>query len=210
MIKMVFRKNNIPWNKDKKYNLISKLRKDKSFEEIFGVEKAKQMREKISKRNKGKHFSPRTEFKKRHVPWNKGKSGYNLKFTKNEIIKRSERLKLLNINPEFKAKAIKGRLKRPTKLEKQFINLIQKYNLPYKYVGDGSFMIERKNPDFININGEKIAIEVYAEIFKKFSFVNIEKWKEDRQEIFSQYGWKLFFFNEKELKNEKEVIMKLR
>ena len=92
--------------------------------------------------------------------------------------------------------------RRPTGLEQKMINIIEKLNLPYKYVGDGNFFIENKNPDFINVNGEKIAFEVYAEIFKLRSFHDIDKWKKERQETFAKYGWTIEFFNEKEVTEE--------
>ena len=54
----------------------------------------------------------------------------------------------------------------PSRLETKTINIIKKLKLPYKFVGNGKFFIERKNPDFININGEKIAIEVFYRGYK--------------------------------------------
>lgn len=95
-------------------------------------------------------------------------------------------------------------------LELKFQKIIDKHQLPYKYVGNGQFFIERKNPDFININGEKKAIEVYAKVHKeKIRGVNIEEWKRDRQEIFSKYGWQILFFDEVQL-NEQNVLSKLK
>jgi len=38
--------------------------------------------------------------------------------------------------------------------------LIIKHNLPYRYTGDGKFWIHNINPDFVDINGAKRAIEV--------------------------------------------------
>lgn len=94
-------------------------------------------------------------------------------------------------------------------LELKFQNIIDKYQLPYRYVGNGQFLIERKNPDFININGEKKAVEVYARRHKeKLRNLSIEKWKKERQDIFTRYGWKLIFFDEVEL-NEKNVLLTL-
>ena len=42
---------------------------------------------------------------------------------------------------------------------KIIIDLINKYNLPYKYTGNGKFILGGKNPDFVNVNGEKICEE---------------------------------------------------
>ena len=93
---------------------------------------------------------------------------------------------------------IKNSLRRraPSSLEVKFQAIIDKLQLPYRYVGNGDFLIERKNPDFININGEKIAIEVYAKIFKLKHAESIEQWKYDRQNVFRQYGWEIIFFDE--------------
>ena len=75
--------------------------------------------------------------------------------------------------------------------------------MPYKYVGNGKFFIERKNPDFININGEKVAIEVYARKHKeKMRNMNIDQWKRERQEVFAKYGWEIVFFDETQVKEE--------
>jgi len=95
-------------------------------------------------------------------------------------------------------------------LESKFQGIVDKHQLPYKYVGNGQFFIEKKNPDFINVNGEKKAVEVYARIHKeKLRGIKIEEWKKDRQEIFAKYGWEIVFFDEVEL-NEKNVLSVLK
>lgn len=100
--------------------------------------------------------------------------------------------------PEVIKKSLR---RRPmSSLEIKFQGIIDKNELPYKYVGNGDFFIERKNPDFININGEKKAIEVYARRHKeKLREISIEEWKKQRQELFAKYGWEIIFFNEVEL-----------
>lgn len=85
-------------------------------------------------------------------------------------------------------------------LEKKFEEICNKNNLPYKFVGNGDFFIENKCPDFININGEKIAIEVYYSRYKKtIKDKNIDEWKKEREETFTNYGWKILFFDETEV-----------
>ena len=113
-------------------------------------------------------------------------------------------------NPEYREKVIKNTLKslfiRPTSLEKRMINIIQKYNLPYKYTGDGSFLIGWKNPDFINTNGKKICVEVrpkcMCHIWNKCSPNEYEK---KQKEHYSKYGWKCIVVWEEEL-NEKNIV----
>lgn len=83
--------------------------------------------------------------------------------------------------------------------------IIDKNGLPYKFVGNGEFFIERKNPDFVNINGQKIAIEVYYKRHKEIFRGNVDEWKSERSKIFNKYGWKLLFFDETQI-NENYVL----
>lgn len=89
-------------------------------------------------------------------------------------------------------------------LERKMLQIIEENNLPYKFVGDGKFFIEHLCPDFINCNGEKIAIEVFYRKHKQMFRGDLEHWKIRREAIFSKYGWRLLFFNETEV-NEKLV-----
>lgn len=101
---------------------------------------------------------------------------------------------------ELIRKFLKRRAK--SSLEEKFEKIIKIYNLPYRFVGNGDFFIERKNPDFININGEKIAIEVYARMHKNLFRGGLEKWKKERSDIFKKYGWQLLFFDETQVNNK--------
>lgn len=94
----------------------------------------------------------------------------------------------------------------PSSLEEKFIGIINKHNLPYKFVGNGAFMIENYNPDFINVNGDKIAIEVYARFYKRKRFGDrIDEWKKERADMFKKYGWEIVYFDETEV-NEENVL----
>jgi hypothetical protein len=90
-------------------------------------------------------------------------------------------------------------------LEKKVNNIIQKYKFPYAFVGDGKFFIERKNPDFINTNGKKIAVEVFYKRHKDQFRGGCEVWMKERVDIFSKYGWKILFLDGAGLTNEKIV-----
>ena len=52
--------------------------------------------------------------------------------------------------------------KRPSGLEKKVISAITKFNLPYLYTGDGSYVLVGANPDFIHWDETKV-IEVWGE-----------------------------------------------
>lgn len=121
------------------------------------------------------------------------------------------RIRLRNAAKRRSTEDIKNYLRRriPSSLENKFQGIVDKYNLPYKYVGDGKIFIERYNPDFINTNNKKIAIEVYARYYKKRNYENIKEWELNRQKVFNKYGWKIIFFNEIEL-TEENVLKRLK
>jgi len=87
-------------------------------------------------------------------------------------------------------------------LESRMLEIIQKFNLPYRFVGNGQFMIGGKCPDFINVNGEKIALEVFYRRHKDQFRGGVDKWMRERAELFAQYGWKIIFLDELHVKEE--------
>ena len=36
--------------------------------------------------------------------------------------------------------------------------------------------------------------------------LDIEQWKKERQEVFTKYGWQIFFIDEVDLNDEKKVL----
>ena len=189
-----------------------------------------EIRKKISKKLKGRHLSEKTKNKISKAL--KGRKGtWKGKHFSKETRKKMSEARSGEKNPNYGkhlsvewrkklSKSHKGKhhtreqirkcLTRriPTSLEIQFQQIIDKFNLPYKYVGDGKFFIERYNPDFINTNGEKIAIEVYARYYKR-KHGSIEDWKKNRSKVFRKYGWNIIYFSEIEL-NEENVLKNLQ
>jgi len=168
-------------------------------------------KEKLSKNHKGMRNSIGTEFKKGMIPWNKDKKLPSFTKEWRENISRAKKGKTpKNIELLYSPRSIKKALRRriPTSLEEKFQEIVDKYNLPYKFVGDGSFTIERYNPDFVNTDGKKIAIEVYARYYKKRDNRDIEQWKQKRNRVFGKYGWEIIYFNEIEV-NEESVLQAL-
>jgi very-short-patch-repair endonuclease len=140
-------------------------------------------------------------FKKGHIPYIQGKHH-------TEETKQKNRLKHLGIKQS--KETVRKRLKRktPSSLEKKMISIISKYSLPYRFVGDGAFFIERKNPDFINCNGQKIAIEVFCRKHKELFRNGLENWKQERIAIFQKYGWKILFFDETQVNDSVKELLK--
>lgn len=178
-----FQKGHIPWNKNEK-GCVTKKRK--------GVP----------------YFCDNCGKKIMRIPW-QIKFGWGkfcsliCKQQSKELKNRISRLaKLRWQDPEFFKKSFKAFSRRPTSLEKQMMEIIRKYNLPYKYTGDGSFLIGWKNPDFVNTNSEKKVIEVGNIYHHPYPYA------ENRAKHYAKYGWASYIFIQDKL-NEEEIINKL-
>jgi len=71
----------------------------------------------------------------------------------------------------------------PNKEEKKLIRYFRKWKLPFKYVGDGSFKIDGKCPDFV-WKEKKTLIEFFGELWHE------ESDEPKRIEFFESRGWK--------------------
>jgi len=132
-------------------------------------------------------------------------------FGKNHTKEAKNKIRGASINHwEIDSYRKKVLVRRPMSgLEIRVEKVIKKYNLPYKFVGNGQFSIERKVPDFINVNGEKKAVEVYWKKHKdQFRRGGEKGWKEEREKIFSKYGWELLFIEGTRL-NEIKILKAL-
>lgn len=137
----------------------------------------------------------------------KGKNTWSKGSEKSEETKRrnSEASKWNWQNPEYRTKVIQGMIRanhhRPTKPEQRLIAIIDKNNLPFKYTGDGSFIIHGVNPDFVNSNGAKLVIEVFGDYWHS-NQRNQLTWKRTelgRIMLFNSYGFNCMIFWESEL-----------
>lgn len=118
--------------------------------------------------------------------------------------------------PQYRERMLRvvmaNRQKRPTKLERDLQEILDRYRLPYKYVGDGYTWIAGRCPDFLNVNGEKIVIEVFSRwwhdpiLNKK---VEPRYTEENTLMHYANYGFKCVIIWEDELKNEAEVLGRL-
>lgn len=184
----------------KKENYLTEILHKKISDSLKGKPKTQKHKLKLSEQHKGKHtsqateikkgqhLSPQTEFGKTHKLWNDPK--FREKITKN---------------------ALKGLFKRPTTIERKFIEFIQKYNLPYKYTGNGSFLIDYRNPDFININGEKVCIEVREKKICQFrSHEDPMKYEMKQINHYKKYGWRciVLFSNSNRFEDSEDIMLK--
>lgn len=73
----------------------------------------------------------------------------------------------------------------------------------WKFTGDFSFMINGKNPDFTNINGQKKLIELFGDYWHK------DDNPQDRIDVFKPFGWDTLIIWERELKDIKQLKRKI-
>lgn len=146
--------------------------------------------------------APKTAFKKGHTSWLKGKKGYtnagSFKKGHTSLLTKEHIKKIL-------------RRRKMSSLEIRVNNVVKKNNLPYRFVGNGKFFIERKNPDFVNTNGEKIAVEVYCRRHKEnLRGLNVDNWKKDRSKLFAKYGWQIIFIEDWQTNKEESIFNLLK
>lgn len=223
MIGKPFPKGHIPWNKGKSH-LVGKNHP------MYGKHHTEESNQKNRIAHLGNKHSENTKRKisnsnKGRITWNKGGTSWNKGLTK----ETDERVKKLGLNSgkvrkgnhypnknhfkkgkKFSKEELKKILRRrnPSSLEIKFDDIIKRNKLPYTFVGNGEFFIERKNPDFINCNGQKIAIEVFYKKHKETFRNSLKEWRIERQNIFNKYGWRIEFFDETQV-NEKEILRRI-
>jgi G:T-mismatch repair DNA endonuclease (very short patch repair protein) len=100
-----------------------------------------------------------------------------------------------------------GEHKRPNKLEKRLIELIQRSGLPFKYVGNWEFIVAGKCPDFLSSDGRKLLIELFGNYWHT---VKARETVEERVERFRKHGFETLILWEKEMDDEERIVEKIR
>jgi len=144
-------------------------------------------------------------FKGREITWGDKLS---------ESLKKSTAFHELNKDPEFQRKRMKALVNNPTKPERVFMEIIEKNDFPFKYVGDGEVFIGKYNPDFMHSEGEKKVIEIFGRAFHDpdVSFLENIPWYRTyrgRIKIFNQHGYNCIVFWDDELNDENLVVDKV-
>ena len=126
--------------------------------------------------------------------------------------KKHAQLKLWS-DPKHRAKILRlqreGMKVTPNKKEQELRKLLNKlFTNEYKFVGDGKIWIDRYNPDFINVNGQKKIIELYGDYWHNKSSV---KYRDKyRNQTYKKYGYETLIIWEKELGNKQKLMKRLK
>jgi NUMOD3 motif len=139
-----------------------------------------------------------------------------------EIVKKNTCFHRLNKDPEFQRKRRKAwhgfATASPNRKEKRLQRLIS-WVCPneYKFVGDGTFIIDGLNPDFVNVDGQKKIIELFGKAFHHEDHciwpLPERRTAKGRTKVFRKFGYKTLIIWDDELntpESRKEVKNKIR
>lgn len=193
-VKNQFKKGHIGINKGKKGTLHSQRTKMKIG--LISKRNWKKYRNKIiSAQNRGKQ---NTDWRKQ-ISVSVTKLWQNPIYRKHMIETHRRGTTRFWKRKEYREKVIKNSLRalrlRPTSFEKKIIDLCKKYNLPFRYIGNGQIIIAGKNPDFINTNGKKLLIETFCKFWHPKNYVV------SRTSLFKNYGYGCLFLDDDDICN---------
>lgn len=189
--------------------------KGKSYSEIYGKDRAEVIKNKISNSEKGKLVLDVSRQKIRLAK--SGKTYIELYGEEKAKIMRETHSKFMKEkwkDVEYAKKvcenSVMGLLKCPTSYEQKICDLCLKYNLPFIYKGNGSFLINYKNPDFVD-EIDKIVIEVFYSWYKIRDYGSVDNYKEFCRKRYNPNGWNVIFIDENDLncKNWEEVCLNI-
>jgi len=196
-----FKKGFVPWNKDKHdvYSEEMLIRMSEVMQGRFTGEKhhffGKHHTEEAKKSNREKHLGK--------------KLSEEVKKALSEANKRRWK------DPEFVKRWVKSMHLKPNKPESKVDQILQEhFPNEWKYNGDFScgITIGGMIPDFVNVNGKKVVIEVFGEVFHDpdKTFRESIPWKQQefgRISTYSQFGYECIIFWDYELKEDAKGII---
>ena len=196
--------------------------RQKMSESQKGRKHSEETKKKISEGQKGKKHSDET--KKRMSEAGKGnKNSLGTHPSEETRQKLCETTKKNWQDPDFIKKVFDGLNMKPNELEKTVATILQKH-LPDEYAYNGDFScgitIGGKIPDFVNVNGKKVVIEVFGpwhdEVFMRDRFGKDISWKRTEfgtKAHYSQFGYKCVVLWQEELESndaEQFILEKMK
>ena len=147
--------------------------------------------------------------------WNKGLT----KETDNRLVKVSETMKEFWESKEYRQKRSndeKARWKDPEYAKKilhrrilsgpeqEFICISDRFYFAFDFVGDGTLVIDGKNPDFVSLKDDRKLIEIWGEYFKK------GRNPKDLIDFYKVRGYECLVIYASELKHLEKIINRVR
>lgn len=126
--------------------------------------------------------------------------------------KRSRETKELWKDETFQHNAMKATAVKPNGKERKLTKILNNlFPGEYKYVGNFKFWIDGKNPDFMNVNGQKKLIELFGDYWHSESVTGEPPNKNEQKRIrhFKKHGFNTLIIWESELREAEKVKEKL-
>lgn len=203
-------KGKIPWNLGRKEDRIEVLKRQSTAHlgQTISEETRNKLKEKLTGKKYPAELYPNKGWRNKKMPLSA-----RINISKAQRGSKRPEMSRRNKDPEFQKKC--HRHDKITTSEQKFIKIIQKYNLPFNYVGNGQIWFQGDkhifNPDFLSKNPKHI-IEIFGDYWH-----NLPENKSKDQERFltySRHGYKCLVVWEHELLGkkrlpEKEIITKI-
>ncbi len=172
---------------------------------IWNKELTKEIDKRVEKLGKNTSIGLRKAYKNGFV--NPFKDKKHTKKTKNRIGSWSKK-RWASLSEEDRQEFIKFIHSRrtPSSPELKFIDLCEKFNLPFKYIGDiidKKIVIGGKVPDFIHESENKL-IEIFGDYWHKGNN------PQDRIDFFKKYGYECLVIWASELKDVERIVERCR
>jgi hypothetical protein len=109
-------------------------------------------------------------------------------------------------DPEIREKMIRDilNMRSPNKRETELLDFLNvNFNNEWKFVGDGTLIIDCLNPDIVNVNGRKLLVELFGEFFHKYQEIGF------RKRVFAKFGYKTLVIWQRELKDKEKLLVKV-
>ncbi len=177
----------------------------------LGKKHTEETKEKLRKIGLNRH--PSEEVRKRMRESHLGNPGFwTGKFRSEETKQKIRETKKKQWNdPVYLEKMKQARKIKPNKPERFLENILQElFPLEYKYVGDITFVLGGKCPDFMNINGQKKLIELFGTYWHDLKYFPRTESPKERIEHFHQFGFDTLIVWQEELNNRKLLDEKIK
>ncbi len=162
---------------------------------LKGIPKSEEMRRKASLAKMGERNPMKNPvYAKRMADTKRGKP--NPKHKEFWRLHKEEQLRRMMV----------GEHKKPNKLELRLIDLIERNELQFRYVGNWELLVGGKCPDFVRADGKQL-IELFGDYWHT---VKARETPEERIAHFRQFGYETLILWERDLRDESATLRKIR
>src|SRR3989344_6106431 len=162
-------------------------KKGKTYDELYGNQRALEIKEKQAERHKNKKLS----------------ETHRLAIS----IAHKQNFE----NEKFKSQWAARFHRKPGPSEKKMIELINLFGLPFKYVGNYKLWIGNKNPDFVHTQGKNQVIELFGEYWHQTKpNIKYHQTTEGTMDHYKKAGYKCLIIWSQEMKNPQHVLQKIK